>query len=133
MRHCGHQPRIRAGGVQVAKRLGLLPQNNVVPEQLTVRDLVERGRYPHRAIFSPWTDADRDPVAEALGVSGTGSLAERYVDELSGGQRQCGADGRYGGVAAARGLRHPVRVAEMVLRNANAVLLSGPGATRERQ
>lgn len=73
---------------QVATRLGLLPQSNVVPEQLTVRDLVERGRYPHRRIFSPWTDTDRDAVAEALEVTGMVSLAERYVDELSGGQRQ---------------------------------------------
>lgn len=73
---------------QVAKQLGLLPQSNVVPEQLTVRDLVERGRYPHRGVFSPWSDTDRDAVAEALEVTGTVSLAERHVDELSGGQRQ---------------------------------------------
>ncbi|MFC5730049.1 MULTISPECIES: ABC transporter ATP-binding protein [Nocardioides] len=73
---------------QVAKRLGLLPQSNVVPEQLTVRDLVERGRYPHRGILSAWTDTDHDAVAEALEVTGTASLAGRYVDELSGGQRQ---------------------------------------------
>ena len=39
-----------------------------------------------------------------------------------------GSSGRYGGVGAARGLRHPARVAEMVLHSAGAVLLSGPGA-----
>ncbi|WP_372729724.1 ABC transporter ATP-binding protein [Nocardioides sp.] len=73
---------------QVAKHLGLLPQSNAVPEQLTVRALVERGRYPHRGVFSPWSEADRDAVAEALDVTGTAGLADRHVDELSGGQRQ---------------------------------------------
>ena len=39
-----------------------------------------------------------------------------------------GTSGRYGGVGAARGLRHPARVAELVLRSPGAVLLSGHGA-----
>lgn len=73
---------------QVARRLGLLPQSNEVPEQLTVRDLVERGRYPHRTVFSRWTDRDRQAIAEALAATGTEELADRLVDELSGGQRQ---------------------------------------------
>lgn len=73
---------------QVARALGLLPQTNVVPEQLTVRDLVERGRFPHRGAFSRWTSKDQDAVQEALAVTGTDALADRVVDELSGGQRQ---------------------------------------------
>jgi ABC-type cobalamin/Fe3+-siderophores transport system ATPase subunit len=72
----------------VARALGLLPQSNVVPEQLTVRDLVERGRFPHRGPFSRWTSKDQDAVDEALAATGTGELADRVVDELSGGQRQ---------------------------------------------
>jgi ABC-type cobalamin/Fe3+-siderophores transport system ATPase subunit len=73
---------------QVARALGLLPQSNVVPEQLTVRDLVERGRFPHRGAFSRWTSKDQEAVDEALAATGTGELADRVVDELSGGQRQ---------------------------------------------
>lgn len=73
---------------QVARRLGLLPQSNVVPEQLTVRALVERGRYPHRGAFSRWTGADREAVEEALAVTGMDEMSGRLVDELSGGQRQ---------------------------------------------
>lgn len=72
----------------VARTLGLLPQSNVVPEQLSVRDLVERGRFPHRGAFSRWTSADQHAVDEALAATGTHELADRLVDELSGGQRQ---------------------------------------------
>jgi ABC-type cobalamin/Fe3+-siderophores transport system ATPase subunit len=72
----------------VAHALGLLPQSNVVPEQLTVRDLVERGRFPHRGAFSRWTSNDQAAVDEALAATGTHELADRVVDELSGGQRQ---------------------------------------------
>jgi ABC-type cobalamin/Fe3+-siderophores transport system ATPase subunit len=72
----------------VARAMGLLPQSNVVPEQLTVRDLVERGRFPHRGAFSRWTSTDQAAVDEALAVTGTAELTDRVVDELSGGQRQ---------------------------------------------
>lgn len=73
---------------QVARSLGLLPQSNVVPEQLTVRDLVSRGRFPHRGAFGRWTRADEEAVTGAMAATGTTALADRPVDELSGGQRQ---------------------------------------------
>ncbi|MCH7232013.1 ABC transporter ATP-binding protein [Glycomyces sp. L485] len=72
----------------VAHELGLLPQTNAVPEQLTVADLVARGRYPHRGAFGRWTRTDQDAVDEALAATGMDALASRAVDELSGGQRQ---------------------------------------------
>ncbi|GAA5126220.1 ABC transporter ATP-binding protein [Haloechinothrix salitolerans] len=72
----------------VARTLGLLPQSNVVPEQLTVADLVVRGRYPHRGAFGRWSTTDQRAVDEALAATGTTELADRLVDELSGGQRQ---------------------------------------------
>ncbi|PWH07677.1 Fe(3+)-dicitrate ABC transporter ATP-binding protein [Brachybacterium endophyticum] len=73
---------------QVARRLGLLPQASVSPPGITVRDLVARGRYPHRSLLSPWSAADGDAVARALEATGSTHLADRLVDELSGGQRQ---------------------------------------------
>ena len=73
---------------QVARLVGLLPQSTVAPEQLTVVDLVARGRYPHRGAFGRWTDADRQAVEHALIATSTVELRDRPVDELSGGQRQ---------------------------------------------
>ncbi|WP_304455491.1 ABC transporter ATP-binding protein [Nocardiopsis sp. YSL2] len=73
---------------ELARELGLLPQANTVPEQLTVTDLVARGRHPHRGAFGRWTRSDQDAVDGALEATGMGELAGRAVDELSGGQRQ---------------------------------------------
>lgn len=72
----------------VARRLGLLPQNPVAPEGLTVVDLVGRGRHPHHGTFSRWSAEDDAAVARALAMTDTLDLARRPVDELSGGQRQ---------------------------------------------
>ncbi len=73
---------------QVARVLGLLPQDPVAPEGVTVVDLVGRGRHPHHGAFRRWTGADEEAVAEALTLTDTLGLADRVVDELSGGQRQ---------------------------------------------
>ncbi|MDD7928341.1 ABC transporter ATP-binding protein [Microbacterium thalli] len=73
---------------ELARTLGLLPQSPTAPEGITVSDLVGRGRNPHHGIFSRWTTADDEAVAEALAATETLELADRAVDELSGGQRQ---------------------------------------------
>ena len=73
---------------QVARTLGLLPQNPVTPEGVGVVDLVGRGRHPHQGAFRRWSREDEEVVARALELTDTLELADRLVDELSGGQRQ---------------------------------------------
>ncbi|MCD4713119.1 MAG: ABC transporter ATP-binding protein [Clostridiales bacterium] len=73
---------------QLARDLGLLPQSPVVPEGITVADLVARGRFPHQSFLRGMSKNDFDAVEEALESMGILELAERSVDELSGGQRQ---------------------------------------------
>ncbi|MQB41578.1 ABC transporter ATP-binding protein [Rhizobium sp. ICMP 5592] len=73
---------------EVARRLGLLPQSPLLPEGLTVYDLVSRGRYPHQGFLRQWTEADEEAVQHALTVTDTLEFAGRPVDNLSGGQRQ---------------------------------------------
>lgn len=73
---------------QLAKRLGMLPQNPVAPEGITVAELVGRGRYPHQALLRQWSPNDEEAIALAMRQAGVEELAERGVDELSGGQRQ---------------------------------------------
>ncbi len=73
---------------QVARRLGLLPQSSIVPDGITVADLVARGRYPHQRMMRQWSKADEAAVAEAMRATNVTGLADRIVDELSGGQRQ---------------------------------------------
>lgn len=73
---------------EVAKRLGLLPQEQVAPESIAVEDLVRRGRYPHQSLLQPLSAQDHQAVERALELAGITDLRDRPVDELSGGQRQ---------------------------------------------
>jgi iron complex transport system ATP-binding protein len=78
----------RTPAKELARTLGLLPQSPIAPDGITVTDLVGRGRQPHQALFSRWSAADDQAVADALDATQTAELADRSVDELSGGQRQ---------------------------------------------
>jgi iron complex transport system ATP-binding protein len=73
---------------EVARRLGVLPQSPLVPEGITVAELVSRGRQPYQRWWQQWSAQDADAVREAMALAGVQQLAERPVDTLSGGQRQ---------------------------------------------
>ncbi|WP_110926728.1 ABC transporter ATP-binding protein [Bacillus massiliglaciei] len=73
---------------QLARMLGLLPQSPVIPEGITVADLVGRGRFPHQSLFSGWSKKDHEAVEEAMEFMNIIEFANRDIDELSGGQRQ---------------------------------------------
>jgi iron complex transport system ATP-binding protein len=73
---------------KVATVVGLLPQQPIAPDGITVSDLVSRGRYPHQGWFRQWTSTDDAIVADALVSTDTLALAARRLEELSGGQRQ---------------------------------------------
>lgn len=72
----------------VARKLALLPQDAQTPEGITVRDLVEFGRYPHRNPMAGLKEKDREVIDWALKSANIEELAERQADQLSGGQRQ---------------------------------------------
>src|SRR5690606_7431386 len=73
---------------QVATELGILPQQPIAPEGISVADLVARGRHPHQRWLRQWSVTDEQAVEVALQATGMADLADRPVDELSGGQRQ---------------------------------------------
>ncbi|MBE9111873.1 ABC transporter ATP-binding protein [Nodosilinea sp. LEGE 07298] len=73
----------------VAQKLALLPQQQTLPEGLTVQQLVSLGRSPHQ----PWWQWDLDAegqhqVAQALEWTEIEPYRDRPVAELSGGERQ---------------------------------------------
>src|SRR5699024_4619635 len=78
----------RHGGKEFARLVGLLPQQPVAPDGITVADLVSRGRYPHQGVLRRDRRADDDAIARALELTDCTALAARPMDELSGGQRQ---------------------------------------------
>ncbi|CAM4271135.1 MULTISPECIES: iron-enterobactin ABC transporter ATP-binding protein [Lelliottia] len=73
---------------EVARRIGLLAQNATTPGDITVQELVARGRYPHQPVFTRWRKEDEEAVARAMQATGITDLARQSVDTLSGGQRQ---------------------------------------------
>ncbi|AXE23897.1 Fe(3+)-dicitrate ABC transporter ATP-binding protein [Streptomyces globosus] len=72
----------------LAKQLGFLPQDPQAPEDIKVRQLVRRGRFPHQPLLALWSQGDEEAVADAMAAAGVADLAERPVQQLSGGQRQ---------------------------------------------
>ncbi|MBG6103521.1 iron complex transport system ATP-binding protein [Micromonospora vinacea] len=73
---------------EVARRLGVLPQSPLVPEGVTVADLVGRGRQPYQRWWRQWSAEDGAAVDQAMALADVTDLADRPVDSLSGGQRQ---------------------------------------------
>lgn len=90
------QGQVRIGATEVhklparhaARTVAVLPQNPVAPENLTVGELVARGRHPHRSWWRGLSDADSATIDAALSDTATASLVDREVGTLSGGQRQ---------------------------------------------
>ena len=73
----------------VARQLAILPQQQVVPSGLTVRQLVSLGRTPHQ----PWWQwdlslEDREMVETAIAQTQLTEFSDRPVEQLSGGERQ---------------------------------------------
>ncbi|MFC3396065.1 ABC transporter ATP-binding protein [Brenneria rubrifaciens] len=72
----------------LARLLGLLPQHAIAPDNISVFDLVARGRYPHQSLLRQWSRQDQQIVEQAMKATNVDALADRSVDSLSGGQRQ---------------------------------------------
>lgn len=72
----------------VAKKLAMLPQMQDHQLDLTVGELVEFGRYPHRGAYSKLTQEDDEIVQWALDVTRLNLFKNRVLQSLSGGERQ---------------------------------------------
>lgn len=70
--------------------IAYLPQRSDVDWSfpITVRALVEMGRYPSLGLWKKFGPHDRDIVEKSLNVLGMETLADRQISELSGGQQQ---------------------------------------------
>lgn len=72
----------------VARQLALAPQASGTQSPVTVEQAVALGRAPHRGWLLPLTAQDRIATDRALEQTGLGSLRDRRVTELSGGEQQ---------------------------------------------
>lgn len=71
---------------ELSKRLSILKQSNHLNIRLTVKELVGFGRFPYSN--GKLTKEDEKKVEDAISYMKLEHLQDRYLDELSGGQRQ---------------------------------------------
>lgn len=71
---------------ELSKKLSILTQSNNVNLALTVRELVNFGRFPYSG--SRLDEKDNAIVDAALKTMELDDIADKYIDQLSGGQRQ---------------------------------------------
>lgn len=71
-----------------ARKLSMLSQGSLIPDQLTVEELVATGRQPHQSILQRWSVQDEEMVEWALEKCHLQELRNTPMEQLSGGQRQ---------------------------------------------
>ncbi len=83
---------LQAGSREFRQRLAMI---GYVPQarpagilHMTVREVVECGRYGRIGFLGKMKTSDRSAIASALEIAGVTSLASRAIQELSGGQYQ---------------------------------------------
>ena len=71
-----------------AQLVGILFQENRIPHELTVKELISYGRFAQIGLFSRLNEEDERKINEAMKMTNTLQFAEREVNSLSSGQRQ---------------------------------------------
>jgi iron complex transport system ATP-binding protein len=73
---------------QLARLIGVVPQNPYLPDTFTALEVVVLGRSPHLRLLSRESAGDMAIVWQAMESTGIAHLARRRIGELSGGERQ---------------------------------------------
>ena len=73
---------------ELARRMAILPQLHHAAGEITVRELVGFGRFPHRTGLGGLNAHDREVIEESLHLTRLEAFGDRRVGTLSGGERQ---------------------------------------------
>jgi iron complex transport system ATP-binding protein len=71
-----------------ARRVTLLSQSRPTPTGVRVHDVVGYGRHPHRSRWRTGDPGGEEAITRAMELTGVAAMADRAVDELSGGELQ---------------------------------------------
>jgi len=74
--------------VEVAKKLAVVPQESVISFAFTALEVVLMGRIPHLNRFQAESTRDLAIARKAMELTNTWHLAERPINQLSGGEKQ---------------------------------------------
>lgn len=72
----------------LAKRVAMLLQKNTCPRDLKVKDLIYYGRLPHKKWYELRNSEDDEIVEFAIKKTGTSSMVDKSISQLSGGESQ---------------------------------------------
>ena len=73
---------------ELAKNIAFIPQELHSEFDYTVMDTVLMGRYPYLDILQTYSEEDKAAASNALQQMNLQSLEQRYLSELSGGEKQ---------------------------------------------
>ena len=74
---------------ELARLVGVVPQIPLLPSTFSAFEIVLMGRNPHLGLFQSEGPRDWNLALQAMEKTATQSLADRRVNELSGGEIQC--------------------------------------------
>ena len=72
----------------LARKMAVVGQENAVPFNFSVREIVTMGRTPYKRLFEADTNEDRAIVDDAMSTMQIEQLADRDFSQLSGGEKQ---------------------------------------------
>jgi iron complex transport system ATP-binding protein len=75
-------------GVEVAQQLAVVPQDTAIGFSFAALDIVLMGRNPHMTRFQMESAKDMAIARKVMTLTNTWNLAERPINELSGGEKQ---------------------------------------------
>ena len=73
---------------ELAREIATVHQQNTVPSDITVKELVAYGRIPHKKYFQGNTEGDDEIIEWAIKRTGLENLKDKAVMGMSGGERQ---------------------------------------------
>ena len=72
----------------IAQQVAVVPQGNEIKFAFTVNDIVSMGRIPFLSTFSGESSDDLKIIDDAIAMTGLEEYRDRYINTMSGGERQ---------------------------------------------
>ena len=72
----------------IAQKIAVVPQGNEIKFAFTVKDIVSMGRIPFLSTFSGESSEDVKIIEDAIEMTGLEEYRDRYINTMSGGERQ---------------------------------------------